>query len=204
MRIVMSALILALAGCAAKVSSVPREPYQEVFIPTGDGMSYFNNDSRRLCYTFSVPGQWVAARQPGMLRTPDTTAIVGVALISERELPASTTEDLVTRAARDLTASYERDLGRPLTGVRIIPADEIRPGAKRWQPDDPVTKAGRLGMLPPAVLVPLRPGWVAQLTAVGTRDDEAMLRHLLASLQTSDARDCYWPTIRRLAPNFRP
>ncbi|HEU5319300.1 MAG TPA: hypothetical protein VFX28_00765, partial [Methylomirabilota bacterium] len=177
--------------------ATPHDPYQEIVVTTPETLFYFNNDSRRLCYTFTVPGRWTLGRQIGALRSENGKAFVGVVFTPERapDSPA-------LRAAHDLTASYERGLGRPLTEVEISPADELFPGAVRWRAGDRVTMRGIQGTLSPTLFVPFQPGWVAQVTVGGTTDDDAVTRQVLGTLGTTDHPQCYWPLIRRISPDF--
>jgi hypothetical protein len=164
---------------------------------TPQGVFVFYNNPRPFCYTYSIPGEWVAAAGSGAFRSKDGRAFAGVLFVLAGHLSSIQGATLVERAGNGVTKEYEKRVGQPLAGVELMPFDSSRAGTWRWQAA-PVTQGNRQVALPPKVIVDLSPHGVAQITVAGTSDDDRLLRQILETLRTTSDPACYWSTLENM------
>jgi hypothetical protein len=181
---------------------------KQVFFRIADEAYYFNNDSDRLCYTFRIKGNWHPGG-PGLWRSEDGNGFAGVAVVSMQQLQSDAASlgvlkqydgsDLINRTADVLTAIFEKRIGRPPTESTREPYSPQRTGTVKWSahwqqaPGNPGVTANR-------ILLEITPGWVAQLTAEGMANRDALLSQILETLSTTAVAECYRPFIRQYFP----
>lgn len=179
----------------------------EFFVITSERTVYFNNDTTKLCYTFSLPGEWEPAQQSGALRTRDHKRVVGVLFYSADSFDGIEGVDIITRAANHITREHEKTVGRPLKAT-LAPFEGGRHGAMIWEIPETVEWAGLQGKIPPKILASFPPGWVVVLTATASGATEServsLARQMLETLSVIQNPQCYWPLIRQQFPDFKP
>lgn len=92
------------------------------------GICVFYNNPHPFCYTYMIPGDWVAAREPNAYRSRDGRAFAGVQFWPPRDLEGMQGETLVERAKNFITQVHERALKQRMTGVELMPFESARPG----------------------------------------------------------------------------
>jgi hypothetical protein len=213
-HLVCVALVLAGCGSAGPGQGRPLPVYEdamEYHVRTSRGLRsraeaategqtyYFQVNSPRICYGFQVPGTWEAGREPGVLRRIDGRGLVGVLLLSVRELGARSPDEALRRAAersRELSAP-ERG-GKPWT---LEPYPRV-PGAWHWTlPLDPgpLEPPGKVNVIP-RWYVPAGADWIAQFS-IGIPpgiDSDGFVTAVLTSLTTSREPRCYEARLREL------
>jgi hypothetical protein len=206
--------VLALLCCFAAVSTRADDAVEGKFwvspdrsevlvsFPEKSEAFYFNNDKTRLCYSFKVLGKWQPSEESALLLSLDGRSQAGVKLYSAAELKDFDGADLVTRATRLITQDYEKALGRKLTNVKITPFETEKHKGIKWTASWPGPRRG-VEMKASKVFVELASGWVAQITANGTGDDDALTRLILESLNTTSHPEGYWPIIKKNFPFVR-
>ena len=154
------------------------------------------NNPRPFCYMYLIPGDWVEAREPGLYRSRDGKAFVGLLFRLAREFEGVAGATLVERAANAATREHEKALGKPLTGAGIAPFESARPGTWKWTAT-PVREGVVLSGVAPKVFVDLSPEAIVQITAFGTSDDDGLARRIIESLKTTSDPQCYWGELER-------
>jgi hypothetical protein len=174
-----------------------------LFFPAQGESYYFNNNENRLCYTYKISGKWLPNSEPALLRSTDGSAVVGVVLFSAEELKNYEGNDLVTRASNRITEIYAESAGKFLDNVKLEPISKA--GAMKWSATLMLKRAGHGTELRISkIFAEIVPGWVAQITANGTFDDDRMALHILEVLGTTSEPECYWPLISKYVPATPP
>jgi hypothetical protein len=156
----------------------------------------FHNHPDPFCYTYMIPGDWLAGPQENTYRSKDGRAVVGLRFLLPKDLEKIEGATLLERARKFVTAEYEQGLGRTLPSAGLLPFESQRPGTWEWMAttatagERPVTGVAN-------VLVDLKPQSVVQIAVSGTRDDAALARSVVESLQTTSDAECYWPLLER-------
>jgi hypothetical protein len=208
-------LLIAVSGCAPapaqkKKATAPSDVQEEywtspdrsevlLFFPAQGESYYFSNNENRLCFTYKIYGKWLPPSEPALLRSTDGHAVVGVLLFSAEELKNYKGKDLVTRASNRITEIYVESAGKFLDNVKLEPIPQA--GAMKWSATLTLKRAGRSTELRISkIFAEIVPGWVAEITAIGTFDDGRMALHILEVLGTTSEPECYWPLIRKYVP----
>jgi hypothetical protein len=165
-------------------------------LTTPSGVTVFQNSARPVCHAYLIPGDWVAAAEPGGYRSPDGKAFVGILVPGEADLRAYSGRTPAERALNGITRRYEDGLRQKLS-VQITPFESSRPGAWRWTAA-PITQKDREITLTTKYVVELERNAVAEITIAGTADDDRLARQIIESLKTTTARSCFWPDLERL------
>lgn len=175
-----------------------------LIFPERNESYYFYNNSERLCYTFKLPGSWLPGRATGLLRSKDGQAEAGVLIIPEKDLEEFEGSDLVARAVKLITQIHSDLLakGKLPEQTKVVPHESNKwPGTKKWTATWIVKKNEEEHELQARKLfVQVHPKWVAQITVLGSSDDESMANELLGTLSVTDDPQCYWPFIHEHFP----
>jgi photosystem II reaction center protein PsbP len=164
-------------------------------ITTATGVAVFHNNARPVCYTYTIPGDWVAAPEPSAYNSPDGKAFVGFLAMRDEDLREYPGRTPAERSLNGITRRYEANLGQKLN-VQTVPLTGSRV-AWKWTAA-PVVQRDREMTLPAKFVIELDRGAVAALTIGGTADDDGLARRIIESLKTTTARSCYWPDLERL------
>ena len=173
----------------------------EYTVATPSGVFVFYNNPQPFCYMYAIPGDWVAAPEPNAYRSRDGSAFVGVLFPLRRDLEKSPGRTLAERALNGITRRNQEALGQTLT-VRIVPFESSRSGTWKWTAA-PVAQRDRDIELPTKIVVDIGPARVAEITVVGTADDDALARLIVDRLSTTSERQCYWSTLESLLKGGR-
>lgn len=213
---VFFALVVAVAGCAGQAAgpfvSTPaggqrpawQQHMDEARRHAAGGRNYalvgpsgifvFYNNPRPFCYTYMIPGEWVAAREPNAYYSKDGRASVGVMFLLPHHLDGLEGANLVERASTSITRQLEEWLGQPVTGVELVPFEAARPGTWKWKVA-PVRRGDRELRSPTKIIVDLGPDAVVQVTVAGTQDDDGLARRIVENLRRTSDPECYWPML---------
>lgn len=212
-RITLIVISILFVGCASTINPQPDNTVEGqyrinpertellVAVPQKEVAYYFNNNADRLCYTYKIPGKWRSSGQSGLLRSEDGQAYAGIFLYSAKELEEFEGPDLVTRAARLLTRSYEKRLGLSIDRESLVPFKSQQSGTIKWSISWPRERGGQYRAS--KIFVEIAPRWVAQITVTGAADEDALARHILETLNSTSDPECYWPFIRKNFPNLQ-
>jgi hypothetical protein len=212
-------LLIAVSGCATVPSDIkgatapsdikgeywtsPDRSKVLLFFPAQGESYYFNNNENRLCYTYKILGKWLLNSDPALLRSTDGHSVVGVLLFSAEELKNYEGNDLVTRASNRITEIYAESAGNFLDNVELEPIPKA--GAMKWSATLTLKRAGHSTELQISkIFAEIVPGWVAEITAIGTFDNDRIASHILEVLGTTSEPECYWPLIRKYIPISPP
>ena len=165
-------------------------------ITTSSGVVVYQNSARPVCHTYSIPGDWMAAAEPGAYRSPDGKAFVGFLAIRDEDLREYSGRTPAERALNGITRRYEAGLRQTLN-TQISPFAASRPGAWKWTAA-PIAQQGREITLSSKFVVDLERNAVAEITISGTPDDDGLARRIIESLKTTTERSCFWPDLERL------
>jgi hypothetical protein len=159
--------------------------------------SYFNNDSSRYCYTFTVSGRWRPLRHSmSFLESGDAKSRVGVLLYSPRELARFPGSTPIDRALSLITRSYEVQFGAPPPVARVEEFPTAGPKAVRWSIEWSMPLKGQVERATAQkVVVEAAPGWVAQVSYGGPLVDDTVVRKVLEAIRTTTNPDCYRTSI---------
>ena len=162
----------------------------EYSVTSGSGVHVFYNNSQPLCYTYTIPGDWVAAPEPSAYRSPDGQAFVGVRFLRREDLRAYSGRTPAERALNGITRRYEEGLGQKLT-IQAVPFESSRSGTWKWAAA-PINQRDRAFALTTKFIVAVDRDGVAEITITGTPDDDALARRIIEALKTTTERQCYW------------
>jgi len=214
---VAQSLILVICFSVAYANDEPRaaisEDDTEAVIQTKSTTYYFNNNSARMCYTFSLPGIWQPSETQGLSfltrEDPDfeikqrdkgsrgfrlwSGDVGAVWLYSPEDLVMYKGDDPISKAANSIVTFSEHAFDDfKAMGVELVPYDSSWPDAKMLRItctikaiDDDVAVDSEIIK----VLVEVAPGWVAQLSA----SDDKIFHSILETLSITSTPDCYWP-----------
>ncbi|WP_333840759.1 hypothetical protein [Pelomicrobium sp.] len=171
-------------------------PVREEASTTG-GVWVFYNNPRPFCYTYMIPGNWVAAREPNAYRSKDGRAFAGLLFWLPQLLKDVEGATLLEQARTLITREYEKALGQRLPNVELLPFESARPGTWKWVAG-PLTQGDRLIELPTKIIVDLSPDAVMQITVQGTPDDDGLARPIVESLKTTSDPECYWQLLENM------
>jgi hypothetical protein len=168
---------------------------------------YFNNDASRLCYTFTVSGQWTIDPVTGFFSSKNRRDSLGQSADSADDLGVEQNANLIEakiRSFKDLFMDMRKNLPGPQPTTE--PTFEVqscnsptRPSCVKFQATAEVQVQGLQGLQRmKAMIVEAAPGWVFSVTA---KDDVAM--EVVESLSTTSDPDCYWPFIREQFPQLK-
>lgn len=171
----------------------------------GPRLYYFNNDTSRLCYTFSVAGSWRLDEATGVMQSTDGRGSLGQSIQGPDELGTGSGREPVEAAITSYQSAFaERLHALAAQGVKGIsaPAYAVEAftaagrEAVKWTAHATARLQGReANIRQHEVFVEVLPGWVL---ALETQD--AVAREAIESLGTAAAPDCYWPFIREHFP----
>ncbi len=168
---------------------------------------YFNNDASRLCYTFTVSGQWTIDPVTGFFSSKDRQYSFGQSADSADDLGVERDANLIEAKIRSFKDNF-RDLRKNLPAPQPTtePTFEVescnsptRPSCVKFEATAEVQVQGLKGLQRmKAMIVEAAPGWVFSVTA----EDEVALE-AVESLSTTSDPDCYWPFIREQFPQLK-
>ena len=163
------------------------------------GVYVFYNDPRPFCYTYMIPGEWVPRRRERAYYSKDGRRFAGVLFWLARNLEGEDGATLVERAGSRITKAHRKQYGDALAGVEFVPFESSRSGIWQWRAA-PITKGESRINFPAKLVVDLSPDAVAQITVVGTSDDEqlALARQILESLRTTKDPECFFPVLESM------
>jgi TonB family protein len=159
------------------------------------GVYVFYNNPRPFCYTYVIPGGgWVKAQAESAWHSQDRKRFAGVVFRRSQELKDFDGETLVQRAGSAIGRSYEKDLGQPLTGMKLAPFESVLQGTRKWTAD-PATRGDRRIVFPTKIIADFSPDGIAIVTIGGTADDDGLARRVLSSLKTTKNPECYFSAL---------
>jgi len=160
---------------------------------------YYDNTRRRQCFTYGVTGllgEWLPAHQDGLFSV-GSNALIGVAVYHRDELPGSSDEPILDRAAALLERGH-RELVGSVT-VTVTPFQLAGLNAVSWDAGWEMTVKGeRTRVSSTKTLVEYGSAWVVQISAAGTEDDSVVVDQILGSFRMTDASEGFWPEMNRL------
>jgi hypothetical protein len=121
---------------------------------SGAGVYTFYNNPRPFCYTYMIPGEWVAGPHPASYHSKDGRAFVGVLFESAKRLGGVEGATLVERARNAMTRWYAKVLGQPPAAAKWEPFESARTGTWKWA-----------GLPETRIIVDLSPDAVMHITA---------------------------------------
>ncbi len=214
----LACVALLFAGCVAAGAQSSRDRLptyadgMEYHVPTNRGpMSreqaartglthYFQANTKRVCFTFHVPGTWEAGCEEGVLRRLDGKGLLGVSLLRVAESSSRSVEDAIRKGAEHSDQLYAKERGGvPST---LAPYPKV-PGAWHWTvPAEGAVsdRPGTIVRIVPRWYLPVAHGWIAQF-AIGTPPDvdaDTFVTGVLTSLATSREPRCYEARLREL------
>jgi len=184
------------------------ELYLAAAVPAESGgprLYYFNNDTSRLCYTFTVAGAWRLDEATGVMQSTDGRGSLGQSIQGPDELGTGSGREPVEAAITSYQSAFaERLQALAAQGVQRIsaPAYSVEAFAAagheavKWTAQASARLQGREATIRQhEVFVEVVPGWVL---ALETQD--AVAREAIETLGTAAAPNCYWPFIREHFP----
>jgi hypothetical protein len=171
-------------------------PTREEAGGTGGVWVFYNNPSP-FCYTYMIPGDWVAAREPNAYRSKDGRAFAGVLFLLPEDLEGVEGATLVERARTFITLEHQKALGHPLPSVELKRFESARSGTWKWAAE-PLTQGDRQIVFPPKIIVDLSPDAVVQITVAGAPDNDGVARRIIESLRTTSDPECYWQLLENM------
>ena len=168
------------------------------------GVYVFYNNPRPFCYTYMIPGEWIAKPRERAYYSKDGRKFAGVQFWLAPTLESEGGATLVERAGSRITRLYRREYGQALVDVEFAPFESTRPGVWRWRAA-PIAEwrtprgAARVDF-PAKLVVDLSPDAIAQITVNGpsAEDQLALAQRILESLRTSKDPDCYLPVLESM------
>jgi hypothetical protein len=168
---------------------------------------YFNNDASRLCYTFTVSGQWIIDPATGFFSSKNRRDSFGQSADSAHDLGVAQNANVVEakiRSFKDLFIDMRKGLPGPQPTTE--PTFEVescnsptRPSCVKFEATAEVQVEGLKGLQRMrAMIVEAAPGWAFSVVA---KDDVAL--EVVESLSTTSDPDCYWPFIREQVPQLK-
>jgi hypothetical protein len=168
---------------------------------------YFNNDASRLCYTFTVSGQWIIDPATGFFSSKDRRDSLGQSADSTDDLgvePNANVVEAKIRSFQDVFRDMRKNLPAPQPTAE--PTFEVescnsptRPSCVKFEATAEVQVEGLKGLQRmTAMIVEAAPGWAFSVVAT---DDVAL--EAVESLSTTSDPDCYWPFIREQFPQLK-
>jgi len=167
---------------------------------------YFNNDYRRLCYSYAAPGSWEPTGRRAILRYSDTRYELSVILYAEEQFEGMTGSNLEERAANFIADKYREALGKALASSKISSFASAVPGSIKWTATWHEQRGGKpYEFAATKYFAVIEHGWVAALTIVFVPDKaiDDLARKIFKSLNTKHDAECYWPFLREHVPNLR-
>jgi hypothetical protein len=168
---------------------------------------YFNNDASRLCYTFTVSGQWIIDPATGFFSSKDRRHRFGQSADSAHDLGVEQNGNLIEAKIRSFKDDF-RDMRKNLPAPQPTtePTFDVescnsptRPSCVKFQATIEVQVQGLKGLQRlKAMIVEAAPGWVFAVTA---EDDVAL--EAVESLSTTSDPGCYWSFIREQVPQLK-
>jgi len=194
--------VVAQAEAPVEYAISPDRTELFISIPEKKESYYFNNNAKRLSYTYKIPGKWKPSQESALLVSEDGRAFVGVMLYSTKELEGYEGNDLLTRTSNLITKNYQQKIGKSPASKKLVSFSSPRSGTMKWSASwHSVGKDGRpVELRTDKVLWEISPGWVAQITVNGTSDDDGLARGILETLNATSKPEGYWPFIRRHFP----
>ncbi len=168
-----------------------------VIAVSSTGVFVFYNNPDPFCYTYMIPGEWVAAAEPNTYLSKVGQAFVGVLFLLAENLEGFEGATMVERAGNGLAREYEKSLGHPLAGVELISFESARSRTWRWRAA-PVSQAEQEIDFPTEIIVDLSPDAVVLITVQGTGDDDGLARGIIENLRTTSDPECYFPVLENM------
>jgi hypothetical protein len=185
----------------ARAAAEAQEEYVLHVKGAGDnsGVFVFYNNPRPFCYTYRIPGEWVAAPSERAFRSKDGQAFVGVAFLLSTMFDGIEGATLIERVrnftTRDIQQRYR--LLQPPT-VELTPFTSARPGTSRLRFAPVADQTRRLIGFAPKILVDLSPAAIGQITLRDTPDDDGLARLTIETLRTTTDPNCYWSVLEAM------
>lgn len=205
-----------LAIAAVKAVAAGQEPLKEVqYTVSADRTElvlafveqkksyYFNNDAKRVCYTYPAPGMWRLSGKPGTLLSKNRRASISVALRAADDLQPYEGVDMTARALSFLGEIYAK-ISDNQHSMTVTPFPTKRAGAVKYA----VSWSGQTQGKPTVFrgggyLAEFAPGWVAHLELGGAADADGLASSILSAISTTTEPECYWPFIRHHVPGAK-
>lgn len=164
-----------------------------------DRTYYFNNNKDRLCFGFSLSGQWKPTEQSGLLVSANGKEHAGALVLSEEDLKGLQGEDLLSRAVSAHVLSFQRAQGKPANSSVVEPFKSTYSKSIKWTGRWHFSGQGRTYIAEVVrYMVVVKPGWVAVVTASHGTDGDDSATEILRSMTISDEPDCYRSRIHEL------
>ena len=166
-------------------------------IPSEQRTDYFDNDKSRMCFRFSIRGMWNPTNERGLLVSPNGQELVGVLLLSRRDLDNYEGNNLIAKAISLHVAETDRRLNSSPIASHTDEIHTDSGNVVRWTGDWKVSQQGQ-DLIARIVrwLIVVNQNWVAVVTASHGSGGGDMAMKIIRSLEYSDSPDCYWPKIR--------
>jgi hypothetical protein len=210
----LAGLGLILAGCAPAAAPPSGGPgaytdEKEYYIPSNRGTvsraeaapngvtQYFQINTKRVCYSFQLPGTWEPMSEPGVARRLDGKGVISAWLFSIAELNGTSAEGAIRRAAEQSGAVYAKErAGAPWT---LTPYPLV-PRAWYWMVPVTPTTSGSVASIVPRWYIPAGDAWIAQfaIRVPPGMDTDTFVASVLTSLTTSREPRCYEAKLREL------
>jgi len=174
--VMLAGLGFILAGCAPATAPSSGGPgvytdEKEYYVPSNRGTvsrteaapigvtHYFQINTKRVCYSYQLPGTWEPMSEPGVARRLDGNGVISAWLFSIAELGGTSAEAAILRAAEQSGAVYAKDrAGAPWT---LTPYPLV-PRAWFWVVPVTPTASGSVASIVPRWYVPAGDAWIAQ------------------------------------------
>lgn len=177
--------------------------------PAASRLYYFNNDSARLCYTFTVSGRWTLDPATGSMSSSDGKGSLGQGTHSAEDLDVASGVNLVEAELRWNHSLFSEALETwcrrerqvcPEPGYSSEPCQSVsRPSCIKWKAAAAMERQGReTRFKQQGVIVEAAPGWVLSIEAT---DDVAL--EAVESLRTAPGPECFWPFIEEHFPQLK-
>jgi len=151
-------------------------------------------------FAYEIPGVWGWGNDPGALRSVDGSSMVGVLLRSEQDLSPYSGETLFDRAATFSVTSLQAAFKRTFAQTSMRPFANARFNAVVWTGETLPDKDGQV-LRPERLFVAVAPGWLAQVTALGSHRDP-VLASFTDTFGSSPDDQAYWPLLRERYPEL--
>jgi len=160
----------------------------------------FNNDRDWLCYTYAIPRRLGPGPQPSSFLSTDRRTSVGVHFTREDYFDRADGPDSLSRASSAVREKIERDIGRSLPPLELVPFTSPPAQGVRWKNSESVNieiAPGRFMALGTKVFVSVRPEWIAVVTVIAPEGSQDLARQVLDSVRTTVEPGCYWSLLAR-------
>lgn len=170
-----------------------------IFDSEKDRTFYFNNNEARLCFSFSLPAEWLPTDESGLLESKDHKEQAGVLLLTEQDLTEFKDKTLVARAASAHLKSFEASHRQPAKISDIEDFESLFPESIKWSARWELRQGGQ-DYIAEVVryMAEVKPGRVAVVTASHPTDRDDTAGAIFKSMRFTTDPDCFTEEIRQL------